>query len=132
MNIVSCIVPNIFDFNNDQLTEILLYDQEDIDDINNTSILDATISYLIVAKRFNTELFWCFLDVKALTLQLHLNSNFCSFFSLSCFSYFYLSIIFRLFFCTLYVYFFAPRYITTYIYIYIPDDSKFFCLMYRG
>ena len=38
LNTVSCIVPNIFDFNNDQLTEILLYDKEDLDNINNTSI----------------------------------------------------------------------------------------------
>ena len=58
MNTVSCIVPNIFDFNNDQLTEILLYGKEDLDNINNTSILDATINYLIETKRLNAELFW--------------------------------------------------------------------------
>ena len=57
LNTVSCIVPNIFDFNNDQLTEILLYGKEDLDNINNTSILDATINYLIETKRFNSELF---------------------------------------------------------------------------
>ena len=57
LNTVSCIVPNIFDFNNDQLTEILLYGKEDLDNINNTSILDATINYLIETKRFNAELF---------------------------------------------------------------------------
>ena len=56
LNTVSCIVPNIFDFNNDQLTEILLYGKEDLDNINNTSILDATINYLIETKRFNAEL----------------------------------------------------------------------------
>ena len=50
LNTVSCIVPNIFDFNNDQLTEILLYGKEDLDNINNTSILDATINYLIEIK----------------------------------------------------------------------------------
>ena len=50
LNTVSCIVPNIFDFNNDQLTEILLYGKEDLDNINNTSILDATINYLIETK----------------------------------------------------------------------------------
>ena len=54
---VSCIVPNIFDINNDQLTEILLYGKEDLDNINNTSILDATINYLTETKRFNEELF---------------------------------------------------------------------------
>ena len=57
LNTVSCIVPNIFDFNNDQLTEIRLYGKEDLDSINNTSILDATINYLIETKRFNSELF---------------------------------------------------------------------------
>ena len=54
LNTVSCIVPNIF---NDQLTEILLYGKEDSDNINNTSIMDATINYLIETKRFNAELF---------------------------------------------------------------------------
>ena len=54
---VSCIVPNIFDFDNDQLTEIVLYGNEDLDNINNTSILDATINYLIEIKRFNVKLF---------------------------------------------------------------------------
>ena len=66
LNTVSCIVPNIFDFNNDQLTEILLYGKEDLDNINNTSILDATINYLIETKRFNAELFWWTPDVMAL------------------------------------------------------------------
>ena len=46
LNTISYIVPNIFDFNNNQLTEILLYGKEDLDNIN-TSILDATINYLI-------------------------------------------------------------------------------------
>ena len=55
---VSCIASNIFDFNNDQLTEVLLYGKEDLDNINNTSILDAAINYLIETKRFNAELFW--------------------------------------------------------------------------
>ena len=57
LNTISCIVPNIFDFNNDQLTEILLYGKDDLDNINNTSILDATINYLIETKRFNAQLF---------------------------------------------------------------------------
>ena len=57
LNIISCIVPNIFDFNNDQLTEILLYGKNDLDNINNTSILDTTINYLIETKRFNAQLF---------------------------------------------------------------------------
>ena len=57
VNTISCIVPNIFYFNNDQLTEILLYGKGDLDNINNTSILDATINYLIETKRFNAHLF---------------------------------------------------------------------------
>ena len=72
LNTVRCIVPNIFYFNNDQLTEILLYGKGDLDNINNTSILDATINYLIETKRFNTGLFWWTPDVMALTLMLHL------------------------------------------------------------
>ena len=57
LNTVSCIIPNIFDFNNDQLTEILLYGKENLDNINSTSILDAIINYLIETKRFKAELF---------------------------------------------------------------------------
>ena len=56
LNTVSCVVPNVLNFDNDQLTEILLYDKEDLDNINNTSILDATINYLIETKRFATQL----------------------------------------------------------------------------
>ena len=74
LNTVSCIVPNIFDWNNDQLTEILLYGKED--NINNTRILDATINYLIKTKRFNAELFWYTPDVMVLTMMLHLKSKF--------------------------------------------------------
>ena len=44
LNTVICIVRNIFELNNDLLTEILLYGKEDLDDINNTSILDATMN----------------------------------------------------------------------------------------
>ena len=57
LNTVNCTVPNVVDFNNDQLTEILLYGKEDLDNINNTSILDATINYLIETKRFDAQLF---------------------------------------------------------------------------
>ena len=97
LNTVICIVPNIFNFNNDQLTEILLYGKEDLDNINNTSILYATINCLIETKRFDTQLFWCSPDVMALTLILHLKFIFLFFFSF-CFYYFYLFIIFWLFF----------------------------------
>ena len=73
---VSCIVPNIFNLNNDQLTEIHLHGKEDLDNINNTSILNATINYLIETKRFNAELFWRTPDVMALILMLHLKFKF--------------------------------------------------------
>ena len=129
MNTVSCIVLNILDFNNDQPAEILLYGKKGVDNINNKSILDLTINYLIETKGFSAQLFWCSPDVLALTLILHLNSNFYSFF---CFIFiiFYLFIIFKVFcFYILHVYFFIPRYIATYNYI--PADFKFFCLMCR-
>ena len=57
LNTVSCIVPNTSDFNNDQLTEISLYGKEDLDNINNTRILDATMNYLTEIKRFDSQLF---------------------------------------------------------------------------
>ena len=57
LNTVSCIAPNIFDFNNDQLSEILLYGKEGLDNNNNTNILDTTINYLIETKRFDAQLF---------------------------------------------------------------------------
>ena len=43
LNTVIYIISNIFYFNNDQLTQILLYGKEDLD--NNTSILDATMYF---------------------------------------------------------------------------------------
>ena len=77
-NAISCIVPNIFDFNNDQLTEILLYGKENLDSINNTSILDATINYLIETKR--CKAFLMLSGFMALTLMLHLKFIFFFFF----------------------------------------------------
>ena len=100
LNKVSCIVPNIFDFNNDQLTGILLYGKEDLDNINDTSILDATINYLIETKRFNAEHFWWTPDVKALTLMLHLKFNFLFIFFFDFFlvflSFYYFKVVFFL------------------------------------
>ena len=95
LNTISCIVPNILDFNNDQLTEILLYGKEDLDNINNTSILDTTINYLIETKRFNTcttflMLSGCHDFNIDVAFKIHI---FVRFFLFS-FYYFYLSIIF--------------------------------------
>ena len=126
LNTVSCIVPNIFYFNNGQLTEISLYGKEDLDNINNTSILDVTTDYLIETKRFNAELFRCSRNVMALTLMLHFKFEFFVFFFFV-FCFFYLFIIFMLLFYTLYVYFFVSRHIATYTCI--PGGCKFFCLM---
>ena len=41
LNTVKCIAPNILDLNNFQLTEIIVYDKGNLDNITNTSILDA-------------------------------------------------------------------------------------------
>ena len=57
LNSIKCIVPNYFDFDNDPLTEILLYGKEDLDNINHTYILDAIVNSLIDTKRFNAQLF---------------------------------------------------------------------------
>ena len=76
LNTVSCIVPKISDFNNDQITEILLYSKEDLDSIKNRSVLDATINYLIETKRFDAQLFLCSLDAMTSTLILQLKLAF--------------------------------------------------------
>ena len=54
------IVPNFFDFNNDQLTQILFKVKKIliVFKVNNTNILDATINYLIETKRFDAQLFY--------------------------------------------------------------------------
>ena len=104
LNTVSCIAPNIFDFNHDQLTEILLCVKEDLDNINNTSILDATINYLIETKRFNAQLFWWTPDVMALALMLHW--IFCSFFLWCVFSIFIFLLFVRCIFLIFYMYIF--------------------------
>ena len=112
LNTVSCIVPNILDFNNGQLTEILLYGREDPDHINNTRILDATINYLIETKRFNGKLFWCSPDVMALTLILHLKFIFL---------FLFCSVLFLLF---LYFYYFQFISYILYVYFLIPGISQ--------
>ena len=78
LNTVSCIVPNIF--NSDQLTKIFLYGVENLDNINNTRILDATINYLIETKTFNADLFRCSPDVMALILMFYLKFKILFFF----------------------------------------------------
>ena len=53
LNTVRHLDPIILDLNNTQLTEILLYGEKNLDDMNNTSILDATIN---VKKKCNVVL----------------------------------------------------------------------------
>ena len=67
-----CLQPVLANWNPNQLTETLLYGEEDLDNIKNTSILNATINYLIETKRFNAERFLWTPDVMALTMMLHL------------------------------------------------------------
>ena len=57
LNADTCIVSNISDFNDDLLTEIFLYGKEDFKNVNDTSILDVTINYLIETKIFDAQLF---------------------------------------------------------------------------
>ena len=67
LNTVSCVVPNILDLNNAQLTEILLHGEENLDNINNTRISDATINCFNIIntiKIFDAELFWMELGTK--------------------------------------------------------------------
>ena len=64
LNTVRCIL----DFNNAQLTEIPLYGKENLENMNNTSILNAIIKYLIKTKRFDVSC--CFANVMALRLIL--------------------------------------------------------------
>ena len=116
-NTVNCIVPNIFDFNNDQLTESLLYGKEDLDNINNTSILDATINYLIETKRFNAELFWYSPNVMALTLMWHLKLTFLSFFFFVFIIFMFLLFLGCFFIFYLYIFLFPD--ISQHVYVYL-------------
>ena len=105
-----------------------MYGKEDLDNTNNTSILDATINYLIETERFNAELFWWTPDVIALILMLHLKLKFLFIFFFDLVYYFYPSIIFRLYFLyILYVYFFCSQlYRNIYMYAWW---LQIFCLM---
>ena len=57
LNADTCIVSNTSDFNDDLLTEIFLYGKEDFKNVNDTSILNVTINYLIETKIFDAQLF---------------------------------------------------------------------------
>ena len=56
-NTIKNINRNIFDKNDLQITETLLYGDSCLDDKNNILILNATIDFLFVTKRFEVNLF---------------------------------------------------------------------------
>ena len=70
LNTVGRIDPNILDLNNAKLTEILLCGKTFFDKMNNTSMLEATIKYLIETKRFDAQCYCCSPNANTLTLTL--------------------------------------------------------------
>ena len=109
LNTASRIFPNIFDLNIAQLTEILLYGKENLDNINNASLLDATIKSLIETKRFDVQLFWFSTDAMALILILLWISIF------SLFSCFVLFLLLSFYYFQIIIVIFVPRFINIYM-----------------
>ena len=107
LNKIRCIAPNSLDWNNAQLTEILLFGRGNLDNMNNGSILDVTIKRLIETKRFDAKLFLMLSRCMALTLILLSKFIFLFFVCFIVISFLLISI----FFC--FVCFFVPRHITT-------------------
>ena len=56
MNTSGCIIPSSSTLNNAHIAGFFLYGTEDLDSINDTSILDVTF-YLTEIKRFDKQLF---------------------------------------------------------------------------
>ena len=56
MNTIRNINRHIFDKNNLQIIETLLYGDSSLDNKSNTLILNATIDFLFVTKRFDVNL----------------------------------------------------------------------------
>ena len=131
LNTISCIVPNIFDFNNDQLTEILLYGKDDLDNINNTSILDATINYLIETKRFTMHSFFDALLIHGFDIDVAFKIHIFVLFFSFCFIIFIFLLLFRFSF---FLYFIGISFlfpgISQHIYVYLVI-ANFFGLMCR-
>ena len=73
--------------------------------VKTTSILDATINYLIESKRFFPELFWWNPDVMALTLMLHSKFEFLLILFFDSFLLFLSFYYFCFFFLYIYIYF---------------------------
>ena len=51
------IAPNILNYNNSQITQVLLYGDTSFKNETNTNILKSTISYLLATKRFDKPIF---------------------------------------------------------------------------
>ena len=121
-----CLQPVLANWNPNQLTEIL-FCHEGLDNINNASILNATINYLIETKTFNAERFWWTPDVMALTMMFNLKFNFLLIFFFDLFllflSFYYFKVVF---FYILYGFFFVPG-----ILQYVGLVIVIFCLMCR-
>ena len=113
LNIVSCIFPN---------TEIILYGKGDLDNINNTSMLDAIINYLIETKRFDAQFFFLLFGCHGFNIDIAFKIHIFVLFTVFLVSIIFIFLLFLGYFFNL-VCTFVPRYIT--IFICIPDDYKF-------
>ena len=113
LNIVSCIFPN---------TEIILYGKGDLDNINNTSVLDAIINYLIETKRFDAQFFFLLFGCHGFNIDIAFKIHIFVLFTVFLVSIIFILLLFLGYFFNL-VCTFVPRYIT--IFICIPDDYKF-------
>ena len=107
LNTLRCLVSNILDLNNAELTENLLLSKENLDNVNNTSILDATIKQSIETKRF-----YVFSGCHVFNIDIAFKIyNFILFFI---FVIIIFTLFLRGFFACLPLLFFVPRYITRY------------------
>ena len=57
LNNLRQIAPNILNYNNSQITQVLLYGDTSFKNETNTNILKSTISYLLATKRFDKPIF---------------------------------------------------------------------------
>ena len=54
LNNLRQIAPNILNYNNSQITQVLLYGDTSFKNETNTNILKSTISYLLATKKFDS------------------------------------------------------------------------------
>ena len=103
-------------------TEIILYGKGDLDNINNTSVLDAIINYLIETKRFDAQFFFLLFGCHGFNIDIAFKIHIFVLFTVFLVSIIFIFLLFLGYFFNL-VCTFVPRYIT--IFICIPDDYKF-------